>query len=76
MATMTIRLSDDKHERLKILAVRNGISLNKLFEDFSTRILMESEAETQFKLRAARADAQQAKTILNRLNQHFEGVLE
>ncbi|WP_394753887.1 hypothetical protein [Crenothrix sp.] len=45
-------------------------------EDFANArsAYIESEAETQFKLRAARADAQQAKAILNKLNQHFEGV--
>lgn len=72
MSIMTIRLADDQHERLKMLASRKGISLNKLFEEFSTRILMESDAETQFRLRAARADNQQAKSILNKLDRNFE----
>jgi uncharacterized protein len=32
MATMTIRLPDAKHDRLKQLAEQRGLSLNKLFE--------------------------------------------
>ena len=33
MSIMTIRLSDDKHKRLKQLAQSQHISLNKLIED-------------------------------------------
>jgi hypothetical protein len=30
MATMTIRIPDAKHQRLRLLAQRTGVSLNKL----------------------------------------------
>jgi hypothetical protein len=33
MATMMIRLPDEKHHRLRLLAQRNGVSLNKLVDD-------------------------------------------
>ena len=33
MATMTIRLPSAKHQRLRRLAERNGVSLNKLVDD-------------------------------------------
>lgn len=33
MATMTIRLPDEKHHRLRLLAQRNGVSLNKLVDE-------------------------------------------
>ena len=36
MATLTIRLPDDKYERLKELAQARGISVNKLMEKLST----------------------------------------
>ncbi|WP_394753588.1 toxin-antitoxin system HicB family antitoxin [Crenothrix sp.] len=64
MSIMTIRLADDHHERFKMLASRKGISLNKLFKEFSTRILMESDAESQFRLRAAIPDPTPAKRCL------------
>ncbi|MDJ1170559.1 hypothetical protein PMG71_14090 [Roseofilum sp. BLCC_M154] len=32
MATLTIRLPDDKHSRLKALTQSRGISVNKLME--------------------------------------------
>ena len=39
MSVMTIRLPEDKHERLKQLADYRQISLNKLFEEMSTIML-------------------------------------
>ena len=72
MGTLTIRLPDDKHARLKRLAESRGISLNKLFEEFSTQAIAESDAYTRFLARAARGDTQQALETLDRLDQHFE----
>jgi len=45
MATMTIRVPDAKHERLKNLAEKQGLSLNKLFEEWSNIALAQSDAE-------------------------------
>ena len=36
MSTLTIRLPDDKHERLKALARSNSISINKLIDELAT----------------------------------------
>lgn len=36
MATLTIRLPDEKHERLRQLAKQRKISMNKLIEELST----------------------------------------
>jgi len=71
MSTLTIRLPDDQHERLKALAESQGISLNKLFEAFSTKALAEFDAETRFKLRAARGDKALGLDILDKLDQHY-----
>lgn len=74
MSTLTIRLPADQHERLKALAAARGTSLNKLFEELSTKALTEFDAETRFRLRAARGDAKKGLDILDRLDrQHFEG---
>jgi predicted transcriptional regulator len=72
MATLTIRLPDDQHQRLKQLASRRGVSLNKLFEELSTRLLVETDTETRFRLRAARADNQAGLAVLDKLDRHFE----
>jgi predicted transcriptional regulator len=51
MANLTIRLPDDKHNRLKELAHVKGISVNKLIEELSTIALTEFDAYTRFKAR-------------------------
>ncbi|CAN7566769.1 toxin-antitoxin system HicB family antitoxin [Pararhizobium sp. LjRoot235] len=49
MNTLTIRLPDDQHERLKALASARGVSLNKLFDELSARALAEFDAEAHFR---------------------------
>jgi hypothetical protein len=71
MATMTIRLPDEKHERLKRLAERRGISLNKLIEEWSTVALTGFDAETRFRLMARKGSAARALRVLDRLDAHF-----
>ncbi len=71
MATMTIRLPDDKHERLKQLAKSRGISVNKLFEEFSTQAIAEADAYTRFQLHASQGNAKRGLKTLDRLNAHF-----
>jgi predicted transcriptional regulator len=44
MATLTIRLSDEKHDRLRQLAERRQISMNKLVDELSTIALTEFDA--------------------------------
>ena len=56
MATLTIRLPDDTHERLRQLAQSRGVSLNKLFEEFSVAGLAEFDAQTRFRVLAAQGD--------------------
>ena len=47
MATLTIRLPDDTHARLRQLAQQRKISLNKLMEEPATSALAEFDAETR-----------------------------
>ena len=72
MATMTIRIPDDKHERLKALAARRGISLNKLMEEFSTRAIVEADAESRFLVRADRGKTKRGLELLDKLDSHFK----
>jgi hypothetical protein len=68
MATLTIRLPDDKHTRLKELAQSRGISVNKLMEELSTIVLTEFDTYNRFKVMAARGDAQESLRILDKLD--------
>ena len=67
MATVTVRLPDEKHERLKIMAKRYGISLNKLFEELSTTALAEFDVETRFRVRAGRGSVERGLAILDKM---------
>ena len=59
MAAFTIRLSDNKHQRLKALAEKKHTSLNHLLDEAATKLLVESEAEMHFLLRAKRGEGKQ-----------------
>ena len=69
MATMTIRLPDSKHDRLKRLAEQRGVSLNKLIEEWSTQALAEFDAESRFRLLAAKGNPKRALQILDQLDE-------
>ena len=49
MATLIVRLPDDKHMRLTALAKRKHISINKLMEEISTQAIAEFDTETRFR---------------------------
>jgi len=68
MATLTIRLPDDKHERLKELARRRNISVNKLIEELSTIALAEFDAETRFRAMAAKGSQEAGLALLDKLD--------
>ncbi|MFN5388254.1 toxin-antitoxin system HicB family antitoxin [Pseudanabaena sp. BC1403] len=68
MATLTIRLPDDKHTRLKELAQSRGISVNKLMEELSTIVLAEFDTYNRFKVMAARGNVQEGLRILDKLD--------
>ena len=75
MATLTIRLPDDKHERLKQLARRRNISVNKLIEELSTIALAEFDAETRFRAMAAQGSQENGLALLNQLDSDLSNPL-
>ena len=68
MATLTIRLPDDTHARLRQMARRRKISLNKLMEELATIALTEFDAEIRFRARAARGSAADGLRLLDKLD--------
>ena len=68
MSTMTIRLADDKHERLKALARAYAISINKLMDELATVALANYDAKVRFETRAARGDPKRALALLDKLD--------
>ena len=72
MSTLTIRLPDDKHSRLKALASHKKISINKLIEELSTQALAEFDSEVRFRALAASGNAQKGLELLNKLDARFD----
>ena len=72
MGTLTIRLPDEQHNRLKDLAAYKHQSLNKLFEEISTRMIVEFDTETRFKSLAAQGDVEEGLQLLDKLDSHFK----
>lgn len=58
MSALTLRLPDDKHQRLRTLAQSRGTSVNRLIDEMTTLMLAEFDAETRFQLRAKRGAGQ------------------
>jgi hypothetical protein len=71
MATLTIRLPDEKAARLRDLARHRGVSVNKLMEELSTISLAEFDAENRFRALAARGSAKKGLEILDQLERVF-----
>jgi len=68
MSTLTIRLPDDKHQRLRELARRRSMSINKLMEELATISITEFDAETRFRALASRGSAKKGLAILDKLD--------
>ena len=71
MSVLTIRVPDDKHQRLKQLAKSQGISVNKLIEELSTVALAQHDTEVRFRVLAARGSAERGLKLLDKLDRAF-----
>ena len=68
MSTLTIRLPDDKHERLKALVQSNAISVNKLMDELATLALANFDARVRLETRAAPGNPKQALKLLDKVD--------
>ena len=73
MATLTVRLPDDKHARLKALASHKKISINKLMDELSTQALAEFDSEIRFRALARSGNSTQGIKLLDKLDTQFDG---
>lgn len=73
MSTLTIRMPDATHARLRDLARARGVSINKLIEEMATATLSAHDAEVRFRLLAARGKPERALAILDRLDSADRG---
>ena len=71
MSTLTIRLPEEKHARLRHLADSQGVSMNTLIEELATTALVQFDAETRFRARAALGSPTKGLKILDKLDRLF-----
>lgn len=71
MSTLTIRLPDDKHARLRQLAKHRDISVNKLVEELATISIAEFDAEIRYRALAAKGATKKGLAILDKLDESF-----
>jgi len=75
MSTLTIRLPDEKHERLKALAKSNAVSINKLIDELATVALANFDARVRFETRAARGNPARALDLLDKLDRDEQATV-
>jgi len=74
MSTLTVRLPDDTHGRLKEIARQRGMSMNKLIEELSIVAIAQYDAETRFRVLAARGSVDEGLRVLDKLDAAFAGA--
>ena len=74
MSTLTIRLPDDKHSRIRQIAKHREMSVNKLFEELATISIAEFDAESRFRAMAARGSTKKGLALLSKLDAAFSAM--
>jgi len=67
VSTITLRLPDSKHSRLKEYAKQQGISLNEL----ATVALAKFNAKTRFTIAASKGDTKTGLALLDKLDKEL-----
>ena len=71
MSTLTIRMPESKHERLRSLAKSRGISLNRFIDELATLALTQHDTETRFRALAGRGSRNAGLALLDKLDRAF-----
>jgi hypothetical protein len=71
LSTVTIRIPETKHARLRSLAQARGVSLNKLIDELATVALAQHDAEVRFRTLAAKGSTRVGLALLNKLDKAF-----
>ena len=71
MSTLTIRMPESKHSRLRGLAEARGVSVNRLIDELATVALTEFDTETRFRALAARGSKKTGIALLDKLDKAF-----
>jgi len=73
MSVVTLRIPDEKHQRLKQLAASRHTSVNRLFDELATTVLVQHDLSLQFRAAAQAGDPARGLALLDKLDAHFAG---
>ena len=73
MSVVTLRIPDEKHLRLKQLAASRNTSINRLFDELATTVLVQHDLRLQFRAAAQAGDPACGLALLDKLDAHFAG---
>ena len=73
MSTLTIRLPENKHNRLRALARSRGLSVNKLIDELATVALVQHDTESRFRALAAQGSKKRGLSLLAKVDRAFAG---
>ena len=71
MSTLTIRIPESKHSRLRRLVNSRGLSMNKLIDELATVALAQYDAEVRFRALAAKGSTKRGIELLDKLDRRF-----
>jgi hypothetical protein len=71
MSTLTIRLPESKHARLRNLAKTRGVSLNRLMDELATVALVQHDTESRFRSLAALGSKAKGLALIGKLDRAF-----
>lgn len=67
MSVITLRVTEEKHDRIKNLAGSRGVSVNKLIDEAMTLMIAKYDIETRFKARAMKGDVKAGIALLDKV---------
>ena len=73
MSVVTLRIPDEKHLRLKQLAASRNTSVNRLFDELATTVLVQHDLSVQFRAAAQAGNPARGLALLDKLDAHFAG---
>jgi len=71
MSTLTLRIPEAKHARLRRLAESRGVSMNKLIDELATVALVQHDTELRFRALAAKGSVKRGLELLDQLDRRF-----
>jgi len=71
MSTLTVRIPEGKHSRLRTLAKSRGVSINKLVDELATVAIAQHDAELRFHRLAARGSRKRGLALLAKADRAF-----